>query len=111
DLVALLELGTECVDSILRRPGAILDDYLVQLSNAYTLLAFLRQTPDVQRALDHMVEGGRIVLDATVVLPMLGETLFSRKRSAISRTSFKLLDRQEYRLKLLTEFLKSLMLT
>lgn len=49
--------------------------YLRSLSDAYTLLAFLKQTPDVQGAVEKMFSHGMLWLDATVVLPLLADTL------------------------------------
>ena len=49
--------------------------HLRRLADAYTLYAFLQQTPDVQRALVSMFQGGELWLDTTVVLPILAETL------------------------------------
>ena len=49
--------------------------HLKQLADAYTLLAFLRQTPDVQGAVEKMFAHGKIWLDASVTLPLLVETL------------------------------------
>jgi hypothetical protein len=46
------------------------------LADAYTLLAFLRQTPDVQGAVEKMFSHGQVWLDASVVLPVLAEPLF-----------------------------------
>jgi hypothetical protein len=50
--------------------------HMRSLADAYTLLAFLRQTPDVQGAVEKMFSHGQIWLDASVVLPLLGEPLF-----------------------------------
>jgi hypothetical protein len=49
--------------------------HLRSLADAYTLLAFLRQTPDVQAAVEKMFSHGQIWLDATVILPLLAEPL------------------------------------
>lgn len=49
--------------------------YLRSLSDTYTLLAFLKQTPDVQSAVEKMFSHGKLWLDASVVLPLLADTL------------------------------------
>ena len=49
--------------------------YLRSLSDAYTLMAFLKQTPDVQGAVEKMFSHGYLWLDATVVLPLIADTL------------------------------------
>jgi hypothetical protein len=50
--------------------------HMRSLADAYTLLAFLRQTPDVQGAVEKMFSHGQIWLDASVILPLLAEPLF-----------------------------------
>jgi hypothetical protein len=49
--------------------------YLRSLSDAYTLMAFLKQTPDVQGAVAKMFSHGSLWLDATVILPLIADTL------------------------------------
>ena len=46
------------------------------LADAYTLLAFLRQTPDVQGAVEKMFSHGQVWFDTSVLLPLLAEPLF-----------------------------------
>jgi hypothetical protein len=53
--------------------------HLRRLGDAYTLFAFLRQTPDVQKAIVSLFSDGEVWLDATVVLPLLAETLLEEK--------------------------------
>lgn len=50
--------------------------HMRSLADAYTLLAFLRQTPDVQGAVEKMFSHGQVWLDTSVVLPLLAEPLF-----------------------------------
>lgn len=50
--------------------------HMRSLADAYTLLAFLRQTPDVQEAVEKMFSHGQVWLDASVILPLLAEPLF-----------------------------------
>jgi len=49
--------------------------YLRSLADAYTLMAFLKQTPDVQGAVEKMFSHGALWLDATVILPLIADTL------------------------------------
>jgi hypothetical protein len=49
--------------------------YLRSLSDAYTLMAFLKQTPDVQGAVEKMFSQGVLWVDATVLLPLIADTL------------------------------------
>jgi hypothetical protein len=63
------------VQSLLVDPPESVRSYLRNLSDTYTLFAFLRETPDVQSAVVKMFSEGDIWLDTNVVLPLLGETL------------------------------------
>lgn len=47
--------------------------YLKSLSNSYTLLAFLREVPDVQKVTSKLFSHGEIWLDTSVILPLLSE--------------------------------------
>ncbi|NTW99657.1 MAG: hypothetical protein HGB35_06980, partial [Geobacteraceae bacterium] len=87
------------VRSALISDEAAIHIYLRSLSDAYTLLAFLKQTPDVQDAVEKMFSYGMLWLDATVVLPLLADTLaesdeergrFSRMIEAAQEAGLKL---------------------
>lgn len=74
------------VTDILERPGAATQAYLRSIADSYTLLAFLRETPDVQSAITKMFSHGEIWLDTSVVLPLFAEILAdepSRRFSAM----------------------------
>lgn len=49
--------------------------HLVRILDAYTLMAFLQQTPDVQKALSRVFDNARIWLDTSAVLPLMAERL------------------------------------
>ena len=49
--------------------------YLRSLSDSYTFLAFLKQTPDVQAATAKMFAHGVLWIDTNVILPLLADTL------------------------------------
>jgi hypothetical protein len=70
----LVEVATDVVSRILTHPGESMQSRLRRLSDSYTLLAFLQQTPDVQKAVSKLFSRGRLVLDTTVVLPVFVET-------------------------------------
>jgi len=72
DWLALLRL---CVREVLTSDDPIIQKYLRSMVDSYTLLAFLKQTPDVQGAVEKMFSHGMLWLDATVVLPLLADTL------------------------------------
>ena len=66
-LPAIAELFTE--------PSTDVQHHLRSKSDAYTLLAFLGQTPDVQSAVSKMFSHGTIWLDTTIILPLIAEVL------------------------------------
>jgi len=72
DWLALLRMG---VREVLISEDQTIQRYLRSLVDSYTLLAFLKQTPDVQGAVEKMFSHGMLWLDATVVLPLLADTL------------------------------------
>lgn len=74
DWVAVLRNG---VRAMLTSEDPSIQSHLRSLADSYTLLAFLRQTPDVQKAVEKMFSHGMLWLDATVVLPLIADTLVS----------------------------------
>jgi len=72
DWVALLE---EALWEMLRSDNEVVQEYFRSLLDSYTLMAFLRQTPDLQRAVRKLFAYGDIWLDTSVVLPLLAEFL------------------------------------
>jgi hypothetical protein len=78
-LVAML------VQEILISKSEQIQMYLRDLSNAYTLMAFLRVTPDVQNAIKKIFSHGEIFLDTTVLLPLLAEELLGGNEGGFQR--------------------------
>jgi hypothetical protein len=72
DWIAVLRSG---VRDVLISDDSAIQAYLRSLADSYTLLAFLKQTPDVQGAVEKMFSHGMLWLDATIVLPLLADTL------------------------------------
>lgn len=71
----------EIVREIFGNPGDATRLYIRDLADSYTLLAFLRQTPDVQSAVEKMFSHGEIWLDTSAILPLLAEeTMESSQR-------------------------------
>ncbi|MBQ1030042.1 hypothetical protein KBX26_08510 [Micromonospora sp. C97] len=60
---------------VLERPYPEVRQYLHRLADAYTMFAFLRQAPDVQKVVVSMFSGGDLWLDTSMILPLLAETL------------------------------------
>ncbi len=53
--------------------------YLRRLSNSYTLLSFLNQTPDVKAATKKLFSHGTIWVDTSVILPLISEQLIEEE--------------------------------
>jgi hypothetical protein len=70
------ELAGIVVD-LLESPGRAVGKHLRRLADGYTLYSFLRQTPDVQKVVLKVFQGGDVWLDTNVVLPLIVETLAS----------------------------------
>lgn len=68
-------LLAEAATQTLLSPAPAVARYLQDLSELYTLRAFLREAPDVQKVVDKLFSRGQLVLDTTVVLPVFVETL------------------------------------
>lgn len=73
------------VREILLSDNPAIQRYMRSLADAYTLLAFLRQTPDVQGAVKKMFSHGKVWLDTSVVLPLLAEPLFDGPSGRFTR--------------------------
>jgi hypothetical protein len=69
----LIELILEASEQLFDRPSVPIQGYLRELSDAYTLFAFLNETSDVQKAVSHFFSRGKLVLDTTILLPCLAE--------------------------------------
>lgn len=69
------ETAAAVIFEVLDNPSPETREHLGKLADAYTLFAFLRQTPDVQKVVVDIFSGGEIWLDTSVVLPLLAETL------------------------------------
>src|SRR5439155_24900541 len=80
----LAEVVSETVVEIVTAPDRILQRYLRELADAYTLLAFLRETPDVQQAIKHLFGQGTLILDTTVVLPGFAESILDASQQRFS---------------------------
>jgi len=66
---------TAAILQVLESPSSRMNAYLRRLSDSYTLFAFLRQTPDVQKVVLSIFSEGNIWLDTSAILPLIGETL------------------------------------
>ena len=73
--VAWLDILRSCVREVLLSEEPAVQAHMRSLSDAYTLLAFLRQTPDVQGAVEKMFSHGQVWLDASIILPIMAEPL------------------------------------
>lgn len=80
----LAEVVAEVVTAIVAEPDRTLQRYLRELADAYTLLALLRATPDVQDAVKKLFGRGTLVLDTTVILPVFAESLLEPSEQRFS---------------------------
>jgi hypothetical protein len=78
DWLSVFQLG---IREILLSEDLSIQSYLRSLADSYTLMAFLQQTPDVQRAVEKMFSHGNLWLDTTVLLPLIADTLLSEGES------------------------------
>ncbi|GAA4064870.1 hypothetical protein GCM10022282_28100 [Agromyces indicus] len=67
--------GAEAVLEVIGSPSERTHRHLVRVLDAYTLMAFLQQTPDVQKALSRVFENAKLWLDTSALLPLVAETL------------------------------------
>jgi hypothetical protein len=74
--LSTLDLVEQIIENILMRPSVSLRQSLRRLADAYTLMAFLQETPDVQSAVVKMFSRGNIWLDTSAVLPLLTRDLY-----------------------------------
>ncbi len=71
----LLDVITGSVIHIISNPSNTVKKHLKNLSNSYTIFAFLKEVPDVQSATKKIFSHGDIWLDTTIVLPLLVDIL------------------------------------
>lgn len=70
---------------VLNSTNAPMYRYLKGLADAYTLMAFLNLTPDVQAAVRKIFSHGEIWLDTTIILPMLAEDMLDENQGRIQQ--------------------------
>jgi hypothetical protein len=63
------------IRNLISSAGTATRYHLRTLADAYTLLAFFRETGDVQRAVKKLFSHGKIWLDTSIVLPLIAESL------------------------------------
>jgi hypothetical protein len=71
--VDTFNLLTEAASGALLTPAPRVAAYLHDLSEAYTIRAFLRETADVEEVVGKLFSRGQLVLDTTVLLPIFIE--------------------------------------
>lgn len=68
---------TAALEKTIKSHNEAVRKHLKILSDTYTLFAFLRETPDVQKATNKIFSFGKIWLDTTLILPLLVDQLRS----------------------------------
>ncbi|MDV3124319.1 hypothetical protein M1247_05300 [Mycobacterium sp. 21AC1] len=69
--------AAEVIEMVLTQGAEETEAHLRRLLDSYTVLAMLKSTPDVQKALRKVFSGGQIWLDTSVVLPLMAEELYA----------------------------------
>lgn len=69
------QIVTAALDDTIKSRNEAVRRHLKTLSDTYTLFAFLRETPDVQKATKKIFSFGKIWLDTTLILPLLADQL------------------------------------
>jgi hypothetical protein len=67
------------VTSILNNPSTSTVEYLRLISDSYTLMSFLSETPDVQSVTRKLFAHGEMWLDTSVLLPLFAEKILPEK--------------------------------
>ena len=86
DASDIVPLISNAIEQVLVRPSSNVQRYLRALADGYTLFAFLRQVPDVQRAMQKIFSNGRIWLDTSAALPLFAEMLLDEEQRNCTRT-------------------------
>lgn len=71
----IFSLVIDTVADLFTSPNSTVSNYLRSVADSYTLMAFLRETPDVQSCIRKLFSFGDIWLDTSIILPLLAETL------------------------------------
>ena len=80
-----VELLGNAMERVLTSSGPAVEKYLRGIADTYTLLAFLRETPDVQQAVRKMFSSGEIWLDTNIVLPLIAEDIVPEEQRQFRR--------------------------
>lgn len=80
-----IEIMLSVIADLFMEPSTEVQQHLRSKADAYTLLAFLGQTPDVQSAVSKMFSHGIIWLDTTIVLPLIAEVLLPTGRQRFTQ--------------------------
>ncbi|HVZ37232.1 MAG TPA: hypothetical protein VG963_32640 [Polyangiaceae bacterium] len=81
----LPDLAAETVERTLRHPTEEVQEYLRSISDGYTLLAFLRETPNVQAAISKLFTTGEFWIDTILILPMIAEQMLEPAERGYSK--------------------------
>jgi hypothetical protein len=80
DFVAdIPDVLSSSVHETLKSSAGPIREYLRSLSDSYTLFSFLRQTPDVQAAVEKLFSHGELWLDTNIVLPIFAEQVLDNE--------------------------------
>ena len=80
-----IQIMLSVITELFMDPSTEVQHDLRSKADAYTLFAFLGQTPDVQSAVSKMFSHGIIWLDTTIVLPLISEVLIPDEQQRFTR--------------------------
>jgi len=79
----LIVVGATLQD-VLTAPSTSIQNHLRGMADAYTMFAFLRETPDIQKALVKIFTQGELWLDASIILPLLADSLVEAEQQRLT---------------------------
>jgi hypothetical protein len=79
-----LDLIPAVLEDVVARPSEHLAEKLRNSANAYCLLFTLREAPDVQMVLQKVFRSARLLVDTSVLVPCLAETLLPKEEQRMS---------------------------
>jgi len=73
------DLILNTINELFSSSSTVINNYLRSIADTYTLMAFLRETPDVQSSIKKIFSHGEIWLDTSIVLPLFAEQLIENE--------------------------------
>ena len=81
----ITDVLTSTLEEVIWSGSPAVQRYMRRSTDIYTLLAFLRATPDVQQVVEKLFSHGSVWLDTSIVLPAMAEALLDEEQQRFSR--------------------------